>query len=54
MNDLFRTDQQKQENTGWVCPKCNRVMAPTTPVCLFCQTKNESSESGKNILLENV
>lgn len=22
--------------TGWVCPRCNRVYSPTTPMCLYC------------------
>lgn len=21
---------------GWVCPKCGRVYAPFTPMCLYC------------------
>ena len=24
---------------GWVCPGCNRVYSPTTPVCFYCPTK---------------
>jgi uncharacterized OB-fold protein len=21
---------------GWVCPVCNRVLAPSQPFCMFC------------------
>lgn len=23
-------------NEGWVCPKCGRVLAPSTMYCLWC------------------
>lgn len=31
-----RTAYQVALNTGWECPKCHAVMAPTTPSCLYC------------------
>lgn len=29
--------------TGWICPKCGRVMAPTQYYCLWCCNKNNST-----------
>lgn len=29
--------------TGWICPKCGRVMAPTQYYCLWCCNKNSST-----------
>lgn len=26
---------------GWVCPRCEAVMAPTTPACLYCVPKKD-------------
>lgn len=26
--------------TGWVCPKCGRVYAPTCPACFHCGPSN--------------
>lgn len=28
--------------SGWICPKCNGVMSPTTPVCLYCKPKKDN------------
>jgi hypothetical protein len=28
--------------TGWVCPKCEAVMAPFMPVCTTCKPKASS------------
>jgi hypothetical protein len=25
---------------GWVCPVCNRVLAPSQPFCMFCLANN--------------
>lgn len=25
-----------QPTTGWICPKCGAVMAPTQPYCVNC------------------
>lgn len=29
------------KQTGWICPKCGRVMAPTTVECIYCNRKSE-------------
>ena len=29
------------KQTGWICPKCGRVMAPTTVECIYCNRKPE-------------
>ena len=28
-----------QGQQGWVCPKCGRVYAPSTPMCWYCGQK---------------
>lgn len=25
------------KSSGWVCPKCKAVMAPTYPTCFYCK-----------------
>lgn len=25
--------------TGWTCPKCGRVYAPSQPICLYCNDR---------------
>lgn len=30
----------KQNNYGWICPKCGRVMAPHVDSCKFCDSGN--------------
>lgn len=32
--------------TGWICPKCGRVMAPYIDHCLFCQVNHIHSYEG--------
>ena len=29
------------KQTGWICPKCGRVMAPTTVECIYCNRESE-------------
>jgi hypothetical protein len=28
-------------NSGWICPKCEAVMAPFHPTCWYCKPKKE-------------
>ena len=37
---------------GWVCPKCGRVYAPSTPMCWYCGNKtaiNQTTTSAKPV-----
>lgn len=34
-NQWWQTYQAPQ--TGWICPKCQAVMAPNTPMCIHCK-----------------
>lgn len=38
-------------NIGWICPKCGRVIAPTTMECSYCnkniEDKNKSNEGAR-------
>jgi hypothetical protein len=27
--------------TGWICPKCGRVLAPNMPFCLWCNKEHK-------------
>lgn len=52
------------QNTGWVCPRCNVVLSPTMKVCVICsenrlqkgeaETKDEAKqENTQKFLVEN-
>ena len=32
-------ERPNHSNSGWICPRCGRVNAPTTPSC-FCHPEN--------------
>lgn len=32
-------------NTGWVCPKCNRVHAPIILECVYCNDAQRAAPS---------
>lgn len=34
-------------NVGWICPKCGRVYAPTTPSCFVCGGEDNVATSNK-------
>ena len=34
-------------NVGWICPKCGRVYAPTTPSCFVCGSEDKGAASNK-------
>ena len=34
------------KNTGWICPKCQRVYAPTQTECAACNTRPPTPSSG--------
>lgn len=31
-------------NQGWICPRCDAVMSPTTPTCFYCKPKENQHE----------
>lgn len=34
-------------HTGWICPQCNGIMAPSEKVCHYCKpSANEDSKKG--------
>ena len=35
----------KPTPTGWVCPKCGNVYAPTTPMCFKCSNSSGNEKS---------
>ncbi len=39
-----------ESNKGWICPKCNRVLAPSCMECNHCnENKKESKENVRDI-----
>lgn len=36
------TQQDYFAPKGWVCPKCGRVYAPSTPMCWYCSGNNNT------------
>lgn len=42
--------EKKENNTGWICPRCGSVNAPQKEKCQ-CPPKNESTEQDKKELL---
>ena len=41
-----------QENTGWKCPTCSTVWAPTQKFCEKCDVKEDKSQGQQHLLLE--
>lgn len=37
-------DVIKNAQSGWVCPKCGNVMAPSMVYCIFCSTTKTTSK----------
>ena len=49
--DPFRLNPPyKQDNYGWICPKCGRVMAPFVDSCKFCNGGNTLTVTTPNTL----
>jgi uncharacterized OB-fold protein len=40
------------ENTGWKCPTCSTVWAPTQKFCEKCDIKEDKSQPSIKLLLE--
>ena len=36
---MYNPDYINLGPTGWTCPKCGRVYAPSQPTCLYCNDK---------------
>ncbi len=36
---MYNPDYINWGPTGWTCPKCGRVYAPSQPTCLYCNDK---------------
>jgi hypothetical protein len=36
----FETKEEYKK--GWVCPKCDNVMSPTSPMCFNCNSNNKT------------
>lgn len=36
---MYNPDYINFGPTGWTCPKCGRVYAPSQPICLYCNDK---------------
>lgn len=39
MSEYYRGYYDFQKPLGWICPKCDAVMAPSTPCCFYCGPK---------------
>lgn len=40
---------------GWICPKCGRVYAPSTPMCSYCgkeEIRNVPNTSGSPVTFD--
>ena len=36
---MYNPDYINFGPTGWTCPKCGRVYAPSQPTCLYCNDR---------------
>ena len=36
---MYNPDYINLGPTGWTCPKCGRVYAPSQPTCLYCNDR---------------
>lgn len=36
--------KSKEVNSGWVCPKCGRVLSPSEKTCICSKAKQENSK----------
>lgn len=36
---MYNPDYTNLGPTGWTCPKCGRVYAPSQPTCLYCNDR---------------
>ena len=51
------TQQDYFAPKGWVCPKCGRVYAPSTPMCWYCgeeEIRNVENTSGSPVYLRKI
>jgi uncharacterized OB-fold protein len=41
-------DFKEKSSTGWICPKCGRVLAPNVITCPCTQSKQENVQASIN------
>ena len=46
--------EDKNDHTGWICPKCGRAVSPKYKVCPYCSTSqtDEGLAPGEQIICD--
>lgn len=48
MSEVDERNFKSKEETGWICPRCGKVLSPKEKTCTCTSTKQESAQETKN------